>query len=359
MKKITFIKSTATILIILSALSSCAMRGETNISDKAGVGRETASSSDNIQNENPSDSESTSASETSSDGYTPPPLDKDRTDDTLPTEYTWKLEDGKYTYSTPARDDSGLSDMSGLSALYGIPFDDQPDDWYFGKTERNLTTGEVKYVWDRSASTLSKIEQYGGIYRGDEESKVCYLTFDCGYEYGTTSQILDTLKEKNAPATFFLTGQYVKEDDGLITRMLDEGHIVGNHTIGHTKMTEVTPEEFVNQLESLEDIYYQKYPDAPPMLYFRPPSGSSNEWLLAMSDKMGYRTVMWSWAYYDYDTANQLPVAQALEKAKVGLHNGAVYLLHAESQTNADMLGSLIDWIRAQGYEILPLCDID
>ena len=94
------------------------------------------------------------------------------------------------------------------------------------------------------------------------------------------------------------------------------------------------------------------------MIYFRPPSGSSNEWVLALASKMGYRTVMWSWAYYDYDTSNQYAVSEALAKAKVGLHNGAVYLLHAESQTNADMLGDLIDWIRGEGYEIRPLCDI-
>lgn len=349
-------KITAAILILAGLMTSCAVR-ETGVSSSSGVGRETRDTSESERIES-----DTSESESDPSGYTPPPLDKDRSDDNdvnTVTEYTWSIVDGKYTYETPERDDSGLDDLSGLSSLYGIPFDDQPNDWYFGKTERNLTTGEVTYVWDRSASTLSKLEQYGGIYRGNQDEKVCYLTFDCGYEYGTTKKILDTLKEKNAPATFFVTGQYVKEDDGLINRMLDEGHIVGNHTLNHKKMTEVTTEEFIAQLEGLEEVYYQKFPDADPMIYFRPPSGSSNEWLLALADKMGYRTVMWSWAYYDYDTANQYAVSEALDKAKNGLHNGAVYLLHAESQTNADMLGDLIDWIRGEGYDIRPLCDIE
>ena len=80
---------------------------------------------------------------------------------------------------------------------------------------------------------------------------------------------------------------------------------------------------------------------------------------LKLADKMDYHTVMWSWAYYDYDVNNQPDPADALAKAKNGLHPGVVYLFHTESTTNAAILGDLIDWIRAQGYEILPLCDIN
>jgi peptidoglycan-N-acetylmuramic acid deacetylase len=78
-----------------------------------------------------------------------------------------------------------------------------------------------------------------------------------------------------------------------------------------------------------------------------------------MAHKLGVRTTFWAYTYKDYDPNNQLDHYTALQNLKGGLHPGCVYLLHAVSSTNAAVLGDLIDWIRAQGYEILPLCDID
>lgn len=275
------------------------------------------------------------------------------------TELSWDFKNGKYVYTFPERDDSGLSRISEMESFSRAMFEDQPNDWFFGKTTRNEATGEVTYVWDRYQSTIDTLKEYGAIYRGDETQKVVYLTFDNGYENGTTAQILDILKEKNVPATFFVNGHYVESAPHLIRRMLEEGHIIGNHCVNHYDLTEVSAETFVKELQGLEDIYYATFPDAPPMIYFRPPSGNSNEWVLKLADMMGYTTVMWSWAYGDYDTNNQPSVETALQKVKDGLHNGCVYLLHPESTTNAAMLGEMIDWIRSQGYEFLPLPAIE
>lgn len=310
-------------------LSSCsAIPGE--ISETSGVGRSPAATEDT----------------------TLPPIDEPK------DESAWSVEDGKYTYNLPARDDSRRDGVYSLTSNQYGEFDDQPDDWYAGKTTYDEATGEVTYVWDRSASTLGTMKKYGAIYRGDETKNVCYLTFDCGYEYGSTAKILDTLRDRKVPGTFFLTGHFVKTEHDLIARMLDEGHVVANHTVNHKNMTALTVDEFMKELDGLEELYYKEFPDAPQMLFFRPPQGTSNEWLMELAYKLGYTTVMWSWTYYDFDVDNQPDVAESLAKAKAGLHPGAVYLLHAESSTNAEMLGDLIDWIRAQGYEILPLCDI-
>jgi len=282
------------------------------------------------------------------------PGQQSQTGDTL----SWKFENGKYTYTFPKRDDSGLAGVNEMYSFSRAMFEDQPDDWFFGKTTRDAATGEVTVVWDRQQSTLDVLEKYGAVYRGDEERKVVYLTFDAGYENGTTGQILDILKEKQVPAAFFVNGHYVNSAGDLIQRMLDEGHIIGNHAVNHYDLTTVDVDTFIAEVQGLDDLYYAKFPDAPPMVYFRPPSGNCNEWVLKMTDLMGYTTVLWSWAYQDYDTNNQPPVSSTLEKVKAGLHNGCVYLLHPESQTNVDMLGQMIDWIRGQGYEFLPIADI-
>lgn len=349
MKKLT--GKTAILLAALlcaSALTGCT-DNHADVSDNAGVERVPGNI---IKDDDPEDPDADIDKD-------PSDADGDKqSDDKTDDGKLWSVENGKYTYNFPARNRHGKIDISDIASLFGTAFDDQPDDWYPGRSIYDESTGEVTVVWDRSKSTIDKVEEYGAIYRGDTTRKVCYFTFDCGYEYGPTGDILDTLKEKEVPGIFFLTGDYVESEDELIKRMMDEGHIIGNHTVKHKRCTELKGEDFIAQLEGLEDMFYEKFPDAAPIIFFRPPYGNCNEYTLALTQKMGYHTVMWSYTYVDYDTDNQLPHDEALEKLKGGLHPGAVYLFHTESTTNAAILGEFIDWVRGQGYEILPICDI-
>ena len=73
------------------------------------------------------------------------------------------------------------------------------------------------------------IEKYNGMAMGNKESKSIYMTFDLGYEAGYTENILDTLKENNVPATFFITAHYVNTASDIVQRMINDGHIIGNH----------------------------------------------------------------------------------------------------------------------------------
>jgi len=367
-----FKKNLAKLLVLallVSSLSGCMRTKVSKPSETGGVGRFS------------SVLEPDSGSSPDNSGYTPPPLDSNNTSDNSnqggtpeddepgvgrnpavsePDEISYKIENGKYVYHFPKPDRSGLSDLSGLKSMSRALFPDQGDDttgsWWFGKVTRDLNTGEVTYVWDRSAETIELIKKYDGIYRQHEDEKVCYLTFDCGYENGCTDVILDALKAKNAPGTFFVTGQYVDTAGDQIKRMINEGHIIGNHTENHINATSESPEDFIKEIESVENKMYELYGYDTPMIYWRPPMGGCSEYVLSMAKAMGLHTVLWSYAYYDYDENNQMDYYTALEKAKTALHNGCVYLLHAVSKTNSEMLGDLIDWIRAQGYEIRPLC---
>ena len=74
------------------------------------------------------------------------------------------------------------------------------------------------------------LEENKGIAMGNNEKKYIYLTFDEGYEAGYTKQILETLKENEVKATFFITAHYLNTQPELVKQMIDEGHIVGNHT---------------------------------------------------------------------------------------------------------------------------------
>lgn len=83
---------------------------------------------------------------------------------------------------------------------------------------------------DVGAENTKLINKYNGMAIGNKEQKNIYITFDLGYEAGYTEKILDALKEENVQGTFFITAHYVNTASDILKRMIDEGHIVGNHT---------------------------------------------------------------------------------------------------------------------------------
>ena len=181
-------------------------------------------------------------------------------------------------------------------------------------------------------------------------SEHVFLTMDEGYEYGYTGQILDTLKEKNVKAVFFVTLPYVKDNPELVQRMIDEGHVLGNHSSTHPAggLQQYSAEKQIEDINAVTQ--YVKEHFNYDMYLFRFPEGSFSEQSLAIVQALGYRSVFWSFAYKDWVVDAQPPVAESLQNALDKAHGGAIYLLHAESQTNTEMLGDFIDGIRAKGY---------
>ena len=282
------------------------------------------------------------------------PVNPDNTaKDTTPATEEQSTEAGPAPVAGKVSRPADLASINMLSrAFFSDAGDQETGTWYAGKSEYDPATGQVTTVFERDEATLELVKKYNAIYLKNEDQKVCYLTFDCGYENGVTGQILDTLAAKDAKGVFFVTGDYIKSAPELVKRMLDEGHIVGTHTVSHRNMALLSDEEFIEEILGNEELLKAAVPDAPDMVYYRPPQGAASEWALGMAQGMGLTTVFWSFAYYDYDTENQWDVWEALQNAESGLRPGCVYLLHAVSTTNAAMLGDLIDFIRDQGYEI-------
>lgn len=198
----------------------------------------------------------------------------------------------------------------------------------------------------------SKYGQYNAVFI-KENNKNVYLTFDEGYENGYTSKILDVLKEKKAPAVFFVTYDYAKRNPDLIKRMIAEGHIVGNHSYTHPSMPTVSLEKASEEITKLHDYIKENFNYT--MTLFRPPMGEYSEQTLALTKELGYQSVFWSFAYKDWDTKNQPDETTALKKTVDAVHGGAVYLLHAVSQTNTNILGGFIDGVRTKGFEFQAL----
>ena len=205
---------------------------------------------------------------------------------------------------------------------------------------------------------VSALAAYDAAFLGDTEEQVLYLTFDAGYENGCTAQILDTLKAHNAPAAFFLVGNYLEQNPELVQRMTDEGHTVGNHTWSHPDMSQITDEAaFAEELQKTADKYREiTGQDMAP--YYRPPQGIYSEDNLKLAQKLGYKTVFWSLAYADWDNNAQPTPQQAFDKLLPRTHNGAVVLLHATSATNAAILDELLTKWEEMGYRFAPIQDL-
>lgn len=180
------------------------------------------------------------------------------------------------------------------------------------------------------------------------EGKSICLTFDEGYENGYTAQILDTLAEKNIKAIFFCTYDYVKDNPTLVRRMINEGHIVGNHSYNHYNMTQIDLETASDEITMMHDYVAQMFQYE--MKYFRFPEGAFSEQTIALAADLGYRSVFWSFAYADWDRDNQPDEAEAYNRITSSVHDGEIMLLHAVSKSNADILGRVIDDIEKEGY---------
>ena len=193
--------------------------------------------------------------------------------------------------------------------------------------------------------------QYSADYYVDTEDKLIYLTMDEGYEYGCTPTILKTLKEKGVQATFFVTKQFVDEHPELVRQMIDEGHTIGNHSCSHPSsgLPQLGAQGVYEDLKRLDDMVYEQFHYQ--MELFRYPEGVASEQSLALIGQMGYTSVFWSFAYRDYVTDDQMDPADALSRCMEYIHPGAIYLLHAVSTTNTEILGDFIDGARALGYE--------
>jgi len=194
------------------------------------------------------------------------------------------------------------------------------------------------------------LEKYDAAYIGDMSEKVLYLTFDAGYENGCTEKILDILEKHDVPAAFFLVGNYMEKNADLVRRMVEEGHIVGNHTMHHYDMQKISDKDaFSKELTDLEELFEKVTGKVLPKFY-RPPQGTYSEENLKMAKALGYKTVFWSLAYVDWNNDAQPSHEEAFAKLLPRTHNGAVVLLHSTSQTNAEILDELLTRWKEMGY---------
>lgn len=223
--------------------------------------------------------------------------------------------------------------------------------WWFRRNEAHKPSGSGESF---------PIEEYSAYYldrTATDEDKVFYVTFDCGYENGFTPSILDTLKEKNVKAMFFVTKDFIVKNPEYVIRMKEEGHLVGNHTVRHLSSPTLTPEELAAELYEVA-IAMEEYTGYSIDPFFRTPMGEYSERVLKVVQDMGYTSAFWSIAYYDYDVNNQPGKDYVVDHFDTYHHNGCIALIHNISESNTQALGDVLDLLREAGYRFGMLTEL-
>lgn len=227
--------------------------------------------------------------------------------------------------------------------------DTQKHGWGFVRNKQHQRPG----ISREQENILTK---YPVIFTFPSKKKEIALTFDLGYENGYTPKILDTLKAHKVSATFFVTGYWLKKNPELCRRMMAEGHIVGNHTMDHPSLAEVSQARFTRELQGVENLIVKTAGKMPAQKLLRPPMGEYNERSLEWARKMGYTTVFWSVALKDWEP---LPNPQVVVRSVMAnVHPGAVVLLHGISKESSAGLDELLNQLDTEGYKVVPIKEV-
>jgi peptidoglycan/xylan/chitin deacetylase (PgdA/CDA1 family) len=192
------------------------------------------------------------------------------------------------------------------------------------------------------------------ITKGDTSKKQVIFTFDAGSGSQSAQQILDTLKKYNLHATFFMTGKWAEKNKETTKKISEAGNEIFNHTYSHPHLTQVTDEDFINELQRTETII-KDITGKISKPFFRPPYGERNAHILGVAAGQGYRSVMWTVDALDWEESTGMTADKVKEKVMSKLGSGVIYLMHVGDTITGKVLDDLIQQIQAKEYTIVPL----
>jgi len=192
------------------------------------------------------------------------------------------------------------------------------------------------------------LKQYDGLYVVPTDKKEIFLTFDLGYEAGYTNDVLDVLKKNDVRAIFFLCGHYLNETE-LVQRMIDDGHMIGNHTDKHKNLPTLDDDGIREDIVNFDKKFKEKF--SHDIKFFRPGAGKFDERTLKIAGDLDLRTMMWSNAIVDWEKKPIKPEKSA-KKIIERIHPGCILLLHIANSGTPPMLEIFFEKIVGKGYTI-------
>lgn len=192
------------------------------------------------------------------------------------------------------------------------------------------------------------------------EERVVSITFDDGPNPRATPRILDVLRRADVRATFFVLGRHAERWPGLVRRMADEGHQLGNHGYWHRKLHRRSPAYVRDDLTRGTDEIERASGVRP--RHFRAPHGFRSPWVTPIARSLGQQTIGWTLGVWDSDRPGADVIARrALDGVRAGsillLHDGDGYDAEGDRMQTAEALPRLIDGLRERSYRFVTLPD--
>ncbi len=200
------------------------------------------------------------------------------------------------------------------------------------------------------------------IWRGVRGRKRIALTFDAGGELGAAFELLEALRERDVPATFFVTGQFAKKNRDWICEVARSGYPLHNHSWSHPYFTQLSTEKMREELERTEQLL-RELTGKSTLPYWRPPYGDRNGRVLREAAKAGYRSVYWTLDSLDsYGEKKSVEFLvrrvtrprDTVEEADSFL-DGAIVLMHADVAATAQAIGPIVETLRERGFTFVTL----
>lgn len=187
----------------------------------------------------------------------------------------------------------------------------------------------------------------------DQNGKYVALTFDDGPSVDVTPRILDTLKQYDAKATFFMIGRQLDDHPEIAKSVADAGHEIGNHTERHQDLTKLDPAGIRQQIKSTSDKISDITGIRPYLT--RPPYGAYNDNLKNDAANHGDSIILWSVDSLDWQTRNAAAINREIQQQ---LTSGAIILMHDIHPTTADALPQLMETLHQQGYQFVTVSQL-
>lgn len=191
------------------------------------------------------------------------------------------------------------------------------------------------------------------IYRVDRDDKAVSITIDATWGDEQTGAILDLLDKENVKTTFFLAGNWLKTCSEMVKEIARRGHEIGNHSLTHPKMSELSKESIIKELKENEEMI--KALTGSSSKNFRPPFGDYNNLLIETAKECGYNTIQWSIDSLDW---KEISAEDILDRVKSKLKSGDIILFHNAGKHTLKALEITIAYLKSEGYSILPVKDI-
>jgi|GEM_PF-631896 len=212
--------------------------------------------------------------------------------------------------------------------------------------------------WDNMVSQRKESTNFAQKYRDlvyvnlNPNEKAVFLTFDDGPDATNTLSVMNTLIKKKVGATFFFTGENIKNNSAVVKKVHENGFAIGLHGYDHTSLAVLKDNEVKAQLNNTNDLLEKITGERTNLM--RPPYGDINDSTIEIIGQLKQKIYLWSLDTLDWAQSDK---AEILRNIKENLRPGDIILMHASygKSFSAEILPEVIDYIKTQGYELKAL----